>query len=138
MRKPLITLLAAAALALPAFAASSAISPAPAHAAGCSAWAMSSNNVFRQSNNWFTHLYLDYGRWIAYTQTHGMYYYGTVEWRSFTQPLVKFRVTWRNGAVGVYEGHIDSWGYMHGTTYDERNPASRASWDSVYPATCVR
>lgn len=46
-------------------------------------------------------------------------------------------IYWDFGASGSYEGTIDYWGHVHGTTYDRRNTASWASFDSTRNARCV-
>jgi Bacterial TSP3 repeat len=57
--------------------------------------------------------------------------YGNVTGRS-----IDFRIFWDGGATGNYTGTIDDNGFAHGETFDESNPASRATWDALVPLRC--
>jgi hypothetical protein len=45
-------------------------------------------------------------------------------------------VYWGPSSVGVYEGTINAQGRITGTTYDQRNPKSRAQWNSDILLAC--
>lgn len=45
-------------------------------------------------------------------------------------------VYWAATVVGVYQGTINPQGRITGTTYDQRNPKSRAQWNSDILLTC--
>jgi len=50
---------------------------------------------------------------------------------------VQFEIKWGAGPVGVYTGQIDAQGNLRGTTFDRKNPSSRADWSSTSPVKCV-
>jgi hypothetical protein len=37
---------------------------------------------------------------------------------------VSFSVAWQNGSAGIYDGWIDQWGFVSGTTWGRWNPNS--------------
>jgi hypothetical protein len=52
----------------------------------------------------------------------------------------KFHVTvyWNNQTIGVYDGIINSFGRIEGTTYDRWHPNSKAKWVSEPVMVCAR
>jgi len=57
---------------------------------------------------------------------------GTVEGSS-----ISVEVNWENGAVGVYNGRIDQFDMLFGTTQDKNNPRSVANWVAEHHFKCV-
>ena len=41
-----------------------------------------------------------------------------------------FRAAWDDGKFGLYDGELNSQGYLVGETHNEYNPAESASWRS--------
>jgi hypothetical protein len=52
--------------------------------------------------------------------------------------VLSFQVRWNNGATGMYQGTIDSNGYLSGDTYNVANTSSRATWAVRKPFQCLR
>jgi hypothetical protein len=50
---------------------------------------------------------------------------------------LSFIVRWNNGATGLYQGKIDSNGYLSGNTTDVNNPSSRSTWYVGKPFQCL-
>lgn len=51
---------------------------------------------------------------------------------------VNFSIFWSSSSVGAYTGTIGPTGRIEGSTFDKRNPASRAAWHSSARMKCVR
>jgi hypothetical protein len=49
-----------------------------------------------------------------------------------------FTIRWYTGPVGKYSGTVGDDGFAHGTTFDAANRESRATWDSMFPLSCVQ
>jgi hypothetical protein len=50
---------------------------------------------------------------------------------------IQLKAYWDNNTIGVYAGTIGSQGRIEGTTYDQRNPQSRAEWYSDRTMKCL-
>ena len=138
MRQSLTLLLAIVALS------AAAIGPSAAQAA-CSQWDIT-NMSGPQSNGW--------GLWLStpYMGQSGSTLYGNAftspgggkpgMWGGITGSVagshVSFSVAWQNGAAGIYDGWIDQWGFVSGTTYDKCHPQYKAGWHFSQRARCVR
>ena len=47
-----------------------------------------------------------------------------------TNDFIHFTVDWINGTEGAYSGAFDGAGFIHGSTFDVKNPGSFAGWHS--------
>jgi hypothetical protein len=48
-----------------------------------------------------------------------------------------FTIRWHSGPIGKYTGTVGDDGFAHGTSFDVVNPESRATWDAMFPLSCV-
>ncbi len=48
-----------------------------------------------------------------------------------------FTIRWYSGPTGKYTGTVGDDGFAHGTTFDVVNRESRATWDAMFPLSCV-
>ena len=125
----------AAALLTASLGAGAGVSPA--QAASCSSWSIPGTMKLSQSNGWTVHVTKRSGVATAYGPDHAMFS-EDVEFTTFAGSRLRFIVTWRDGAAGVYEGRIDGDGFVSGTTRDRWNSSSKATWSMRGRASCAR
>jgi hypothetical protein len=138
VRRIITSIVATGALAVAAPAASSALLPSAAHAAGCSQWQLPANEWIYQRNGWQVEIDQRSGRWEARAYPRTGYVRGNVDYLTVTGDAVSFRITWDNGSAGVYTGTVDANGYASGVTVDRWHPQNRTYWSMKYPGWCVR
>jgi len=132
------TVLAAATTAL---SASLLMLPAPAQAEACTQYGFIGDMAIRQSNGYrleFTSMGpAATGRATA-TGANGAMMTGNIS-GSIAGRNVDFTIRWDGGAgQGHYTGKVGNDDFVHGgTTVDESNPTSRASWESTVPFGCL-
>jgi hypothetical protein len=56
---------------------------------------------------------------------------------SITGTHVDFTIRWDQGPQGHYTGKVGADGFAHGSTNDESNPGSSATWDATVPLGCA-
>ena len=49
-----------------------------------------------------------------------------------------FTIRWYSGPIGKYTGTVGDDGFAHGTSFDAVNRESRATWDAMFPLSCVQ
>jgi hypothetical protein len=132
LRRTIITLLAAAALAAGA-------QPSAAQAT-CAEWQLRAPNAMYQSNGWTVDMGISSGYWYAYAYYPGENYLWStsMSFSSATADLVQFTIAWSNGTGAVYTGFIDDNGFVEGTAADRWNPQAQISWRMRDPADCLR
>ena len=155
VRKLITTLPAASALAVPVMALTSAADPTDAQAAECQRWRLGNDLRISQSNGVTVRMgyyrqdrqppSLSYSGSIPYTGWYAVGYRrpasnlvsSYVRFTDWSSDLVKFVITWRDGAEGVYTGTISEDGHVTGTTVDRWSRSNRAHWDMGY-RSCLR
>jgi hypothetical protein len=120
------------------------IVPAPqTQAAPCGQWGFTGQTHLQQSNNWA--MFFTSTGTTAQGRADGISnrfgggsppdMHGSIS-GGIDGSTINLEVQWDNGPVGKYTGSVGADGFAHGTTYDAKNPGSKATWDSS-PLTCI-
>lgn len=133
MRKILAAVLAAVFL-IAAFAAV----PSSAHAS-CSQWQLPTKTWIYQVDGWMVWLEYKNGYW--YADAYGPNWQdggrGSVRFSSATARRVSFTINWSTGGRGIYEGAIDTDGYVGGWMEDWYRPGYTTGWHMHQRARCI-
>jgi hypothetical protein len=122
-------------------AVTAVLSPSPAQSAPCTSYSFPGRMAINQSNG-FRIEFNGTGDHIgaevrSYGNDQRLKSNGWLE-GEVNGDRVNFKITWGSGeSVGIYSGAVLDNGRAAGTTYDEMNPAGKASWNSVQSFTCI-
>lgn len=127
--------------ALTAMLALAAVLAGSGVAQACTAWNASGSRDLRQSNGFLITLTID--KWGTIADTgNKKFFTGHANYRggsgrvtgNVTPNQLWFVIYWKGGSIGQYYANIDAEGYLgHGTTYDQNDPSSTATWSSTRP-----
>jgi hypothetical protein len=119
--------------------------PGGQHAPVCRKWVIPDYFEINHSNGWVVstaYRVEKYKFWVHGSHHSGASSGGTLKLTRFDtsgrNAQVRFTITWRHGAAGVYTGTIDGDGFLTGTTRDKRNPGSTARFEFHETVDCAR
>lgn len=123
-------------LALSFVAASLSVAVPAANAADCQTWGVANLMVLDQ-NNGYTTTVNKRARTASARSSSGKTVLTAqkVTFTSFTPDKIRFIISWSNNTSGIYEGRIDSDGFVSGRAADRFN-RNTTSWRMRGHATC--